>query len=90
MNGDPNCHCEASAHTGCGNLVQELPNLYKFVVCTVCRFADGGHMCPPFNRLSRTLHFFCSPTLADRVKNARVRAVNSASTDADRATMTKS
>ena len=23
------CHCEASAHTGCGNLVQELPNSYK-------------------------------------------------------------
>ena len=35
----PPCHCEPSAHTGCGNLVQELLTAYKLVRLPFARSA---------------------------------------------------
>ena len=40
MNGDPDCHCEASAHTGCGNLrASESVQTRSFVLSAAARSA---------------------------------------------------
>ena len=42
------CHCETSVHTGCGNLVQELPTAYKPAVgdCTRKGYAASVTLVP--------------------------------------------